>query len=538
MSDKLIDELTLKQSYLESLRVDYETTWQRVIDYVIPRKPPVVGMRTPGKTEGDECHDNSPTQYARKLAANINGLLTNQSSKWFRLKMADDDLNSLPDVKEYLSKLEQVLRDAFDSSNFYQEIHEHYTDLVTIGTAITFIDESMEPDREFYFKTLHIGESYIDEDYEGFVDTVMRKVEMKPHHLYKKFGDLVSDRTKKLYEDQKYDEDIELIHIVYPRENRDVTKTDSLNKRYASIWYEPAAKHIIKEEGYDEFPYLVVRWSKESGECYGRSPAIDNLKDIAMISQMEYDNLIAAEKIADPPILIPNEILHTDFDAGGVTPYDPALTDKPSPLFLGQNLPVSIEMKNQKLKAIMDGFYVSQLTLPDFRNMTAEEVRTRHVENMRILGPTYGRLQSELMKPLINRALSILFEAVDIDGNPITPPVPEDIAGQPFKIEYLSPLAKTQRSYEVESIFITANTAMQYAQVEPSVLDNIDWDIVIKKIAEFQDVPVSIMRKDKDIKQIRVARQEQQEKMAVLQQTQLAVDVKNKNADAESKISS
>jgi hypothetical protein len=39
--------------------------------------------------------------------------------------------------------------------------------------------------------------------------------------------------------------------------------------------------------------------------------------------------------------------------------------------------------------------------------MTATEVIQRNEEKMRLLGPVLGRLQSELLKPLIDRVFNI-----------------------------------------------------------------------------------------------------------------------------------
>ena len=48
--------------------------------------------------------------------------------------------------------------------------------------------------------------------------------------------------------------------------------------------------------------------------------------------------------------------------------------------------------------------------MQDGPQMTATEVIQRNEEKMRLLGPVLGRLQSELLKPLIDRVFAILLK--------------------------------------------------------------------------------------------------------------------------------
>lgn len=68
--------------------------------------------------------------------------------------------------------------------------------------------------------------------------------------------------------------------------------------------------------------------------------------------------------------------------------------------------------------------------------MTATEVLERAAETSRLLGATYGRLQAELLTPLIARCLSILRRRGEI------PPVLID--GREAVLRYRSPLAQVQ----------------------------------------------------------------------------------------------
>jgi hypothetical protein len=99
-------------------------------------------------------------------------------------------------------------------------------------------------------------------------------------------------------------------------------------------------------------------------------------------------------------------------------------------------------------------FDVSQLVLQDLRTrirgalladrlgamqgsaMTATEVLERSAQTARLLGATYGRLQAELLTPLVTRCLGILGRRGEI------PPLLLD--GREVALRYESPLARIQ----------------------------------------------------------------------------------------------
>lgn len=535
-----VDQLIEKFNRLDTERRTFEPTWQKVIDYVVPNKPNIYGERIDGDvSNAADVYDNTASRSANRLSATLNGMLTNQQSEWFDLVIKDleEELQNDRDIKKYTTNVKDMLRSYLESSNFYTEIFELYKDISTIGTGVLYVDQTDDPDRLFNFSTRFIGEIYMDENSEGMVDTVARKFTMNARQVVQEFGEEnVSDKVKEMCEENEYDESVTIVHFVFPREERDVTSKSPDDRKYASYWFEYDNDTVLLEDGYDAFPYIIVRWSKSSGEIYGRSPAIDNIHDIMTLNEMEYTNLLTGQKLADPPVLVPDEIFDTDFDAGGITYYDPSLMAEPKPLYLGTQLPVTIEMANAKRDAIRDGFYVTQLQLIDHRNMTASEVRIRNQENMRILGPTYGRLQFELMDPLINRCLEILFNAVNIDGDFLAPQPPPVIEGRTIRIKYLSPLARAQSLYELESIVGTINTAMQYYDITPEVVDNIDMDMAIRKIADLQGTDVTILRDPKIVNQIRQQRAQQQQAMAQMQMAKQQAEINKDQALAEDRV--
>ena len=150
------------------------------------------------------------------------------------------------------------------------------------------------------------------------------------------------------------------------------------------------------------------------------------------------------------------------------------------------------------------------------RTMTATEVLQRNEEKMRILGPVLGRLQSELLQPMILRVFNIMLR------NKLFQPAPEILANQEVDIEYVSPMAMAQKGQELQSLMRGLELFGQIGQIAP-VQDYIDENGLIKQIIRITGLPARMIKSDKEVRKIREERQvAQQQQMQMMQQMQEA----------------
>ena len=145
--------------------------------------------------------------------------------------------------------------------------------------------------------------------------------------------------------------------------------------------------------------------------------------------------------------------------------------------------------------------------------MTATEVLQRNEEKMRLLGPVLGRLQSELLQPLIERTFSILLRAG------VFQQAPDILQGQDVDIEYVSPLAKAQKSGDLNAVMRGIEIFGAMSQFAP-VLDYLDADGLAKYVQNTLGLPAKVMRSDGQVRQIRKQRAEA-EAAAMQQQQQM-----------------
>ena len=181
-------------------------------------------------------------------------------------------------------------------------------------------------------------------------------------------------------------------------------------------------------------------------------------------------------------------------------------------------------MEDQRRKAIQSAFYVDQLILASSPAMTATEVLQRTEEKMRILGPVLGRLQAELLQPLITRCYNILSK------NKMFDEAPEFLRDGDIEIEYVSPLAKAQRSTDVQSLLRMVELTQPLSQIDPSVMDYVDMDGLVKHLIKVLSIPAVAVRGDEQVAQLRQQRQEAQEQQAEMMAQQQQMEAMGKAA--------
>jgi hypothetical protein len=479
---------------------------------MLPRKADVTKTRSKGDKRTELIFDSSPLQSVDLLAASLHGMLTNPSTPWFTLRYKDVELENDDEAKLWLESATDAMYVAFNRSNFQQEIFELYHDLITFGTACMFVQDDDEDTLKF--STRHINEIYIAENEKGKVDTVYRLFKMSVRAAFQQFGEAISTSTKGLITKDPYEE-ISILHAVYPRNDFDPKKQDRKNMPFESVYMEYKNLNELSVAGFKEFPFVVPRYLKASHEIYGRSPAMTALPDVKMLNEMSKTTIKAAQKQVDPPLLVPDDgfLLPVRTVPGGLNFYRSGTRDRIEPLNIGANNPLGLNMEEQRRNSIRNVFYVNQLMMQQGPQMTATEVIQRNEEKMRLLGPVLGRLQSELLKPLIDRCFAIMVR------RNIFPPAPEIISGRDVEIEYVSPLAKAQKSTELQSIIRGIEIMGQLANVAP-VFDYINFDNLVKHLTNIIGIPQKVLKTNSEVLAEREAKQAQAQQMQEMQQLQ------------------
>jgi hypothetical protein len=392
-----------------------------------------------------------------------------------------------------------------------------------------FVEESSKGFNEggIHFKTLHINEYYIQENVNGYVDTVYRKYKMTARQAFQEFGE--ENLGEKILEavKQKPEKEFVFIHAVEPSEDyKRATGKVATKLKYHSCHVCEADQMVVRTGGYNEFPYLVPRWAKATGEIYGRSPSYNALPDIKTLNKAVEIGLKAWAKAIDPPLLVQDDgvIGRVRTTPAGITVIrnDGAI----KPLQIGSNWQITDLKETQLRTAIRQAYYSDQLQLQEGPQMTATEVQVRYELMQRLLGPTLGRFQSEFLNPLIDRIFGIMFRA-----GALLPP-PENIQESKLDIEYVGPLARSQRMEEANAIDRLYALAMNIAQVNPNVMEIINHEEAVRMRAKLLGVPNSILVSREDLEEARQAQMEQQQMQQQIMMQQQVAQATQQQAEA------
>ena len=156
---ELAKELKDNLSRLQTKRQNWESHWQEVADYMLPRKSDVNKERSRGDKRNVQIYDSTAVHSLELLASSLHGMLTSQANRWFQLRYKEAILNDSDEAKEWLEDAMDKMYIAFARSNFQTEIFENYHDLIAFGTSCLFIEE--DKDDGIRFSARHIKEIYI-----------------------------------------------------------------------------------------------------------------------------------------------------------------------------------------------------------------------------------------------------------------------------------------------------------------------------------------------------------------------------------------
>lgn len=474
--------------------------------------------------------NNTALLAARSLAAGLNAGASSPSSPWVSFVVNDQALMQMQSVRVWLKVVEGIISKELSRSNAYNSLHTVYNELGVFGTGAVGIFEDDE--KNIVFESYTIGSYYIAVNAFSRIDTFYRELSFTADDMVMKFGmDNLPDNVMKAYKKHDFDYEFSIIHAIEPNRNykkgSKVSKYKKFSSTYIYVGYigsggagkgtggadgstqgaDSQSLVTLKTSGFDEFPIMCPRWEVSSGDAYGKScPGIVALGDIKMLQTAEKMKSRAIEKMIDPPtVSSPSlgqmpigeleagmNIEVSDLSAGGVKAiYDVRLD--PTPLM---NDIANVERR------IDSAFYkdtFQQMMLSDRREMTKAEVDARINESLLYLGPIITQLHNELLDPLIDRVFNMALR-----NNKIPPPPPE-LSGHKVDVEYISTLAKAQKSADTKSIERAINFIGSVAQIDQTSIAKLNSDVAIESYCSAAGAPPSMLRSTVEVQEMAVA---------------------------------
>lgn len=519
------DQIIKRLASLKALRLPHEPVWRDCFDHTYPiRGDGLSGMQL---NNGQDVQsriarlvDSTLTDAARLQASSIMSGITPANSRWFALDVGDES----DDERRWLDDSAQLLWENIHAANFDSAAYEGMIDEVCAGWFVMYIDENRDQGG-FLFQLWPLSSCYCAASKEGQpVDIVYRCYQLTAEQAVAEFGfDQVSEKVQKAAKDSP-DDKFEFVHAIQPRSTYMVGAKLAKNMPIGSYHVEVASKKLVRESGYHELPVVVPRWMMIPNSVYAIGPASEALPDARTLNQIIRMEMAAADlAISGMWIAEDDGVLNPRTVRVGPRKIIVANSvDSMKPLMSGADFNVSFTKSEHLRASIRKVMMADQLQPQDGPAMTATEVHVRVGLIRQLLGPVYGRLQSEYLKPLIERCFGIAYRA-GVFGQP-----PQSLGGRDFTVRYVSPLARAQKLEEVSAIDqFVAGCAMAAelqakANMQPDALDNVDLDEAARFRGEALGVPSQVIRSKASVEERRDQR-EQQQQQALEQQQQAAM---------------
>lgn len=489
----------------KSERGNWDSLWMDVGQYGVPNKNNIFQSAVGGEKKTVELFDDVATTYNRELANALYTLMTNPTVHWAEFLMGIDEVDNDIDSKKWFQSCEKKLFRKLNESNFKTEIHSVYEDLPSFGTSVLFMLKDKE--KLIRFIANQIYECAIEEDGYGKVNALFKCLKWELRQIVDEFGDKwMDEETKEEYKNclesgstKKYD----LIQCIVPwYEELGPRPVDSM--KYASVFILEAKKLEVKTEHFRAFPAAVPRFIKLSDEPYGRSPMIDKMPSIKTANAMMRVVLQSGQLGMAPPLQMEDNSLvrPLKWKPYGANYRRPG-SAKIEAIQTGARPDIGIEILEYVHNTIKEAFFINQLRLPELDRATAAEMMIRRDEQFRSFGAILGRLDSELLKPILEFTFKEMWEAKEFDEPPA---LVKKYLNKGINIRYVSMIARAQVSLKAEAFNRALQASATIIQAQPQTLDLLNGEQVLKTNMTDFGADFNFLNPPAEVEKIRKAR--------------------------------
>jgi len=512
ISKELVQWHIKRYTTLQRDRSNFDTMWQQIAELMYPAHANFSHVPTGGEKRMQKVYDSAAIHSNELLSSGLFSLLTSSASMWYGLRPVNWQLYQIKAVQEYLDTVSRIMYHEINRpiAGFNTAMHENYLGYGVFGNLTTFVDEIPEKN-SLLFQSLPLYECYYVQNQHGTVDTLYREYIRTVEQLVRKFGkENLSVAVNKLITDNKLDTPVKCIHLICPRETANILSMKAVDMPFASVYMEVKEKHVICDSGFPELPFMAARFYKESFETYGRGPGATALPDVKMLMRVAQVTIRAMQKSTDPPLMLPDSGFLKPFRTtpGGINYYRKGRVNLKNDIDIipTGNAMLGLEYSESLHKRIREAFFVDQLQLTQGPQMTATEVLQRTEEKLRLMGPLLGRIQMELLGPMIQRIHGILKRAGKF------PEPPMELSEEEVKIIYTSPIARAQEQVEANGLMRALGLLEPLFKYKPDSMDVINEDEIAKGVFEMFSVRPTFVNDTDKIKGIRKDRADAQKR--------------------------
>ena len=490
----------------KAYRENWVPLFEECYEYALPQRESFY-YETPGQRRDQRIFDETAVVGVQEFASRLQSGLVPNFARWADFvsgsEVPPDQRDTTDDA---LDEVTEYVFEVLQNSNFNQEVHESFMDLA-VGTGVLAVEEgdSINP---IVFSAIPLPHVVLDTGPDDKID-----------HVYRERKNIRFDQLEVLYPKATFDPKVsskmasndtttvlEVVCRDYSVKNEEAYKSYAICMNTETVLFEK------KMKGIGSNPFVCFRWGKCAGEKYGRGPLLNALAaikttnltvelilenaqmSISGVYQMEDDGVINPDTIQ----LVPGTIIPKAMGSAGLQPINAAGRFDVAQLVLG-------DMRLNIKRAL----YNDMLGDPDKTPATATEVAERMADLSRRIGSAFGRLQVELVQPVLQRVVYILKKQGRIDLPTVN--------GREVKVKPVSPLAQAQANQDIASV--ARFLQLVGGTFGPEMLNMlIDQEKTSIHLAKKFGVPERLIRNEAERKQLVAAMQQMAQQQQQMQQ--------------------
>ena len=508
-------------------RAQYVQIWQEVANYVLPYRGGFydIAPNTGSITTYDkhvEIYDDTATNALIKAASALYSYTANPATQWFEFT-----LTSIPNKKKNTITINQLLqsydvrsylRDAsktvceYINGNIASPYHGFCQELLAFSVSGFLILEDFT-DQLLVIQPVAAKDLYVLNNIYGGIGEVYRTVVLTNEEAVSLFGNkldqsILEDSIQNPLKERVY------IHAVMPRPIRDPNKKDVLNMPIASYWMDYSSKKLLLESGYEEFPYSIGRVNVPAGAIYGFSPAMSIRHTIKSLNKLVKQKLNAGDLALTPAMNVPIDtyINPLSMKPAALNYHEADAQRTAEPMHTIGNFEINIDTIRDAREQVRQGLMIDLIEQTDKDN--TYQAMQEQLLQMKLMSSWQGNLERDALKPMVMRVFRILERRKGILPEP-----PDELKaafqeGIGLSLNFLSPLAKAQRHFDITSTERMIGMGAQLAEV--GGLDILNMEKAMRVYADLLGAPSELLYTEKEVKR----RQKEAEDLAKQQQEQ------------------
>ena len=526
---KTTDPITLTARTFDDMkshRLHRESEWQQIADHFLPRKDFSMVQRR-GDLRRRRLTSSVPAVSLRNSAAMLVSYLIDPTNPFITPNAENSLISSGRSTRlgasatDFLDNMRWGIHSRMmrPASGFLSSAARLSIELWAFGTGVQWIGHK----RGFgpIYQTRPLRSCWIACNGDGIVDTLYYQFQLPLWRVLRDYENARYVDKWRDASDTKLKEMVTILHTVEPRQDGQKggpKERKPWSERYICL----EEKAILREGGYDSFPYAVPRLEVEEGSDYGTGRCWYALPDAIGLSVLQQGIENAVDLKVSPPIMRPMKMFGKPLDrrAGADNQYNPgqlgfmSARDAFQKIDVAGDVGVGLQYRGDLVQAVESAMLVDWMRLRETGNVTAEEIVERRNLRVGIMSAHVPGIDRDWMGVTADRTAEIMMAEGDL-GDP-----PRELAGATVEWDYAGPLARAQMQRQAEAFDRMFERANRAKELDPSAPYVLNIQEGLRACAEAEGLPIGTLRPREEVEALTEAendRAEQAEQMQAVQ---------------------